>query len=434
MILAWLGFGTVITFVVLIMTKRLSAVTALIAVPIVFGLLAGAGEDIGAMMLEGIIQIAPIALMLSFAILYFGIMMDAGLFDPLVNAILRQVGNDPMRIAIGTALMSSLVSLDGDGTTTALIVITALLPVYRATGMNVLILATLLGLTNSLMNFVPWGGPSARAAAALNIDLVQEIFLPLMPVVAAGLVATFLLAWQFGRGERKRLGWSGGRVSPGDVQTPPPPPERRPHLFWFNLGLTALLVVGMITGLAPLPALMMGGFAIAVTVNYPRLSNQRDRLASHAENVTMVVALIFAAGSFTGIVEGTGMLEAMGESLIAVIPPSFGSSFAPIVALLSLPLTFLMSNDAYYFGIVPVLAETAASYGVSAEMVARASLLGQPVHALSPLLAPIYLACGMLGVEVGDAQRFALKYAILIAAVLIGTAILTGAIPVTTAG
>lgn len=433
MILAWLGFGTVVTFVFLIMTKRLSAITALIAVPIVFGLLAGAGGGIGEMMLAGIIQIAPIALMLSFAILYFGIMMDAGLFDPLVNAILRQVGDDPLRIAIGTALMSSLVSLDGDGTTTALIVITALLPIYRATGMNVLILATLLGLTNSLMNFVPWGGPSARAAAALDVDLVNEVFLPLVPSVTIGLAATFLLAWQFGRSERKRLGWRGERVPPGEVETPKPPPERRPHLFWFNLGLTALLVVGMVTGLAPLPALMMGGFAVAVTVNYPRLANQRERLASHAENVMIVVALIFAAGSFTGIVEGTGMLEAMGEALLAVIPPSFGSFLAPIVALLSLPLTFLMSNDAYYFGIVPVLAETAANYGVPAEAVARASLLGQPVHALSPLLAPIYLACGMLGVEVGDAQRFALKYAVLIAAVLIIAAIVTGAIPITTA-
>ncbi len=430
MMLAWLGFATVATFVTLIMTKRLSAVVALIIVPIVFGLVAGAGGGIGGMMLEGIVQVAPIALMLSFAILYFGIMMDAGLFDPLVNAILRRVGRDPLRIAIGTALMSAFVSIDGDGTTTALIVITALLPVYRAVGMNVLILATLLGLTNSLMNFVPWGGPAARAAAALEVDLVSDLFLPLVPAVAVGLAATFALAWYLGMGERKRLGFAAGSAPFEPVMHETrDKPERRPRLFWFNLVLTVLLVVGMVTGLAPLPALMMGGFAIAVTVNYPSLQEQRERLGSHAENLMMVVALIFAAGSFTGIVEGTGMLAAMGDGLVNIVPPSMGPYMAPITAVLSLPLTFLMSNDAYYFGIVPVLAETAANYGVPAEAIGRASLLGQPVHALSPLLAPIYLACGLLGVEVGDAQRFALKYAILASLIVIVAALGVGAIP-----
>lgn len=428
--LAWLGFATVLTFVALIMTKRLSAVVALIAIPIVFGLMAGAGSDIGDMMLDGILQVAPIALLLSFAILYFGIMMDAGLFDPLVKAILRRVGTDPLKIAVGTAVMAALVSIDGDGTTTALIVITALLPVYRNIGMNVLILATLLGLTNSLMNFVPWGGPAARAAAALEVDLVSGIFLPLLPSVVIGLAATFALAWWLGMGERKRLGYapSSDAAQPVEVEFGERP-ERRPRLFWFNLGLTLLLVVGMVTGIAPLPALMMGGFAIAVTVNYPSLDQQRERLGSHAENLMMVVALIFAAGSFTGIVQGTGMLDAMGNALVTIVPPSMGAYLAPITALLSLPLTFLMSNDAYYFGIVPVVAQTAAEYGVPAEAIARASLLGQPVHALSPLLAPIYLACGLLGVEVGDAQRFALKYAVGISLIVIAVALLTMAIP-----
>lgn len=185
----------------------------------------------------------------------------------------------------------------------------------------------------------------------------------------------------------------------------------------------------MISGIAPLPTLMMGGFAIAVTVNYPSLNQQRERLGSHAENLMMVVALIFAAGSFTGIVQGTGMLDAMGSALVTIVPPSMGAYLAPITALLSLPLTFLMSNDAYYFGIVPVVAQTAAEYGVPADAIARASLLGQPVHALSPLLAPIYLACGLLGVEVGDAQRFALKYAVGVSLIVIAASLLTMAIP-----
>ncbi|WP_446655453.1 CitMHS family transporter [Blastomonas sp.] len=426
MVLAWLGFGTVLTFILLIMTKRLSALAALIAIPIIFGLVAGAGAALGDMMLEGIIQVAPIALMLAFAVLYFGIMMDAGLFDPLVERILKAVGDDPVRIAVGTAVLSMIVSIDGDGTTTVLIVITAMLPVYRRIGMNPIILLTLLGLSNSLMNFVPWGGPAARAATALKVDLVSDIFVPMLPPVIIGLIATLLLAWRFGVTERRRLAGTAG----GAAMSPPPDanalPERRPALFWFNLTLTLCLMVGMVTGIAPLPALMMGAFAIALTVNYPRSKDQQQRIGEHAFNVVMVVALIFAAGSFTGIVAGTGMLDAMARQLIAIVPDSLGPYLGPVTALLSMPLTFLMSNDAYYFGIVPVVAQTAASFGIPPEQIARAALVGQPVHSLSPLLAPIYLACGLLGLEVGDVQRFALKYAVLICLVLIVSATLLG--------
>lgn len=440
MSLALLGFATVVVFIGLIMTKRLSAVAALIGVPIVTGLVALAGNgDLGAMAINGMQQVAPIALLLSFAILYFGIMMDAGLFDPLVDRILRLVGDDPLRITIGTTALAALVSVDGDGTTTTLIVISAMLPVYRRIQMNPMILATLLGSANAIMNYVPWGGPSARAAAALKVDLVSQVFLPLIPAMAIGLAATFAIAWHFGQSERRRLAWVPATAAPLAGSGPSPtaapgqererPPERRPHLFWLNLALTLALMAGMFTGLVPLPLLMMGAFALAVTINYPAVAEQRKRIEAHASNVVMVVVLIFAAGLMTGILEGTGMLEAMGQSVVSAIPSALGPYLAPITALLSLPLLFLMSNDAYYFGILPIIAQAAGTFGIAPEVIARASMIGQPVHNLSPLLAPIYLACGLLGIEVADVQKFAVKYAVLLAFVLFAGAAVSGAIP-----
>ena len=437
---AVLGLAMVVTFMTLIMTKRMSVIAALLIVPILFGLIAGAGPGLGGMMIQGVLQVAPTALMLAFAVLFFAIMMDAGLFEPLVRRVLATVGEDPVRISMGTAILAMLVSLDGDGTTTALILITAMLPVYRRVGMNPLILATLLGLSNALMNFVPWGGPSARAASALHVDL-SDVFLPLLPAVGVGLATVVGLSWMFGHSERRRLARTAMSRDPNEVFIDTPTgriaPEadeatraaRRPRLFWFNLFLTVALMLGMILSLAPLPVLMMGAFAIAVTINYPRLKDQKARLAAHSENVVNVVVLIFSAGAFTGILNGAGMADAMAAAALSVIPPSVGPFLAPITALASLPLTFVMSNDAYYFGVVPVIAHTAASFGIAPEVIARASLIGQPVHALSPLLAPIYLACGLLGVDVADVQRFALKWAGLISLVLLVVASVSGAIP-----
>jgi CitMHS family citrate-Mg2+:H+ or citrate-Ca2+:H+ symporter len=204
---------------------------------------------------------------------------------------------------------------------------------------------------------------------------------------------------------------------------------RRPRLFWLNLVLTVGLVLGMLLSLAPLPVLMMGAFAAAITVNYPHLKEQKQRLAAHSENVVNVVVLIFAAGAFTGILNGTGMTDAMARAALSIVPASVGPLLAPITALVSMPLTFVMSNDAYYFGVVPVIAQTAAMYGIEPEAIARASLMGQPVHSLSPLLAPIYLVCGLLKVDVADAQKFSLKWAVFIGLITLTAAIVTGAIP-----
>src|SRR3546814_10016332 len=79
-----------------------------------------------------------------------------------------------------------------------------------------------------------------------------------------------------------------------------------------------------------LPVLIMGALAVALTVNYPRLADQRKRIETHADNVVMVVVLIFAAGAFTGIMGGTGMTDAMARALLAGVPESFGPYLAPI--------------------------------------------------------------------------------------------------------
>ena len=242
--MAWLGFAMVVTFMALIISKRLSAVTALILIPVAFGLASGAGPELGGMVMNGVKQVAPTALMLMFAILYFAIMFDAGLFEPAVRRILRYVGNDPLRVVLGTALLATVISFDGDGATTVLIVTTAFLPLYLRLGMNPLILALMLLLTNTVVNLIPWGGPVARAASALHLDVAQ-MFLGLVPAMFAGLAYAFLVAFWIGRKERRRLGWTPGTqdAAPEEAALPTVQSEtHRPKLFWINLALTAGLM------------------------------------------------------------------------------------------------------------------------------------------------------------------------------------------------
>jgi len=425
-----MGYLMVATFMVLIMTRRLSALVALILIPLVFGMLTGHGTDLGPMAVDGITHLAPIATLLLFAALYFAVMTDAGLFDTLVSRVRRIAGDDPVRVAIGTAIVALIVSLDGDGATTALVTISAFLPVYRRINMNPLVLATILGSANTVMNLFPWGGPLARAAASLHVD-PADIFVPLIPTIVAGIAATLAIAWYLGHCERSRL--ASGDVAAAEEAVSEIAFKRdesliRPQLLYVNLSLTLAVLASAIARLLPLPIVFMAGLSLALVINYPCLIHQRGRLKAHAESALPIVLLILAAGAFTGIMSGTGMTDAMAKGAIRIVPPALGPCLGVVTALLSAPLTFTISSDAFYFGVVPIVAQTASQYDVAPVVIARASLLALPIHGLSPLIAAIYLVAGLLGVEVGALQRFALKWAALLTLVLIGTAVVTSVI------
>nr|WP_280528776.1 CitMHS family transporter [Pseudomonas salomonii] len=429
-----LGFSMVICFMYLIMTKRLSALIALILIPILFALIGGHYAGLGGMMLDGVKTLAPTGVMLTFSILYFGIMIDAGLFDGLVRFILKLVKGDPLKVLVGTAVLTMLVSLDGDSSTTYMIACAAFLPLYQRLGMNVLGMTCLVNIASGIMNISPWGGPTARAAAALHVD-AMDIFVPMIPGMLIGAACLVFTAVILGRKERARLGiihlddFHDGSMALGTGSAEECDGNRRPKMFWPNLILTLTLITCLVLGTMPIQILFMVGFAIAITLNYPTIEDQKARIAAHAANVLAVTAVIFAAGIFTGILSGTGMVDSMAKSLLYVIPPSFGPFLAVFTAVVSLPFTFFMSNDAFYFGILPVIAQTAAQYGITPLEIARASVVGQPVHLLSPLVPSLYLLVALAKVDLGDHQRFALKWAILASFGLFLGGVLFGAFP-----
>lgn len=426
----------VVVFTYLIMAKKLSPVTALVIVPIIFAVIAGFRLELGEMMLDGLKQVAPSAALLLFAILFFGILIDAGLFDPLINKMMAFVKGDPVKIAVGTALIAMTVALDGDGTTTHMITISAMLALYLRIGMNPLILGTISLLAVSIMSgMTPWGGPATRAIASLGLD-ANEFFLPLIPTMLSGMGCILFIAFVLGKKERARIGIISMEEIPQqslellEVASAHALPNnlKRPKLRWVNLLLVVTIMVVLVMGLLSPSILFLIGFVIAAMINYPNLEEQKERILSHAGNALTVTILVFAAGIFSGIFSGTQMVDAISNSLIAIIPESVGGFYPLVVAITSMPFTFVLSNDAYYFGVLPILAEAGAAYGVSTLEIARASVLGQPVHFLSPLVASTLLLVGMLKTDLGEFQRYAFKWTLLCSLVIIVVAFVTGAI------
>jgi CitMHS family citrate-Mg2+:H+ or citrate-Ca2+:H+ symporter len=412
--LALLGLATIAILLTVIMTKRMSPLIALIIIPIIASLAGGFGWDTSKFIVTGLQSLAPVVGMFVFAILFFGIVSDAGMLDPIIDRILRTVGTRPTRIVMGTTLLALLIHLDGSGAVTFLVTIPAMLPLYERLGIDRRILACAASMAAGV-NFLPWTGPMIRASASLKLP-IPEIFNPLVPVQIVGIIFIFAVSWWLGRREERRLGYVAGSniEAPQRVITDAEKELRRPGNFWINIVLTVIVLGSMvILGDKLAPAIVfMVGTCVALLINYPNVDMQRRRIDAHAKAALLMASILIAAGVFTGVMQGTGMLKAMAQAGVGFVPAD-AARFIPIaLGIISMPLSLLFDPDSFYFGVLPVVAEVGAQLGVQKVQVAQAALLGQMTTGfpVSPLTPATFLVVGLSGIDLADHQKFTIPF------------------------
>ena len=442
-------------FMYVIMKKKMSPFTALVLIPLVFAIiLVATGQvqdaNIGTLVRQGLFGnnskdkltamkgTAETGVMLLFAILYFSTMLDAGLFDPITNKMIRFAKGDPMKVLIATAIVAAAVSLNGDGTTTTLICCSAFVPIYKKLDMKLMNLGVLVILQNTIMNLLPWGGPTARAMSVLGVE--ADILGYLAPgMLLSALYVIFVVARSMGKKERARLGVQELSEEELNELTTITDPEvlekRRPQNFVINAIMTIVLIGWLVAGsfinsieVKPV-VLFLVGTGLALMINYPDLKAQSKRIGDNAGDAVQVVLLVFAAGVFMGLFQGTGMATALTESIVKIIPKELAGFWSLIIAIISVPGTFFLTNDGFYYGVLIPFAEVGRQYGFTDMQMALASLMGQAFHLLSPLVAFIYLLLRLTGLDMGEWQKESAKYAAVIFVIFVVTIVLMGHMP-----
>ena len=420
--LTLLGLAIIVVTVGLLLKGKTHPIVAMTLIPIVGAVLTGAGvAEISDYYLDGLDRVMNVVVMFIFAIIYFGILSDVGFFEPVIAALIRATRGTPLLVTLGTAAIAIVAHLDGSGSTTFLLTIPALLPLYEAMNISRYVLLTIVALSASVMNMLPWGGPVGRASSVIGPS-PNEIWTHLLPVQGVAIVLVFIVAAIFGLVESRRsgAGQAAGAVNVSAIAEDfarTQQEERSKLKFtqrtgawvsWVNALITVALIGVLVSGLAsPAPTFLVGT-ALLLVINFASLEDQSDVLRRHAPTALSMAGVILAAAMFLGILDGTGMLEQIALSLIAVLPEAVGPYIHIIVGLLGVPLDLATSTDAYYFSVLPIVQQTAEAFGVSGMGAASAMIVGNVIGTfVSPFSPALWLALGLARGEMGKYIRLA---------------------------
>ncbi len=431
--IALVGFLMIILIVLLLLKGKMSPIVVLALIPAAAALLLGYDpKTVAGFIKDGIGTTTSNGILFIFSVIYFGVMSDTGMFDVIVNFLVKKAGSNVIAVTVATAIIATIAHLDGTTATTVLITIPALYPVYKRMDIDSKILLCLTGACMGVMNLLPWGGPVARAATVLAMD-ANELWHILIPIQAVGFLFNIVLAVLLGMYAIKHgAGMGKGEEIAVDQKSQEEEAAlRRPKLLFFNLiltiGLIAVLSVGYITSYVA----FLLALSLALAVNYPNLKLQDKLIKKHAPAALMISATLFAAGAMVGIFDGTGMLTEMANTIMAVIPGFLGRFIHIIFGILALPLGLCIGTDAYFYGIMPLVMQVGETYGVASLSTALTMVIGKNLALMvSPLVPATYLAIGLTNTELKDHMKFSIPVYWLVSVCMLVIGVLFLIIPI----
>ena len=344
-----------------------------------------------------------------FSLPYFSLMNDAGLFDTIVNFLLKHSKVSAVTVCIITVAVSLITEIDGSVTSTFVITVPMLLPLYKKLKMDPKVLLFLCSASMCAMFNTPWNGRILRAASLLPEvnNPTNYIFAKILPLelILIGIllvVAVIMAKREVKRGAIKEL-----EKMDSDTNMIQPTELSRPKLFWFNLILTVLVVIALSIVDIPDYAAFALGLVIAITVNYKDLKLQNKLLGKYAGSLYPTAPAVLLSGVVVGILQESGMMQEMVNVLVNLIPSSMGAWIYIIIALLSVPLMMIFTNDTWYYALIPIVAAICSEFGVSNEVVILTLVMNMGAM-ISPVAQPqIYLACDMADkTELADYVNF----------------------------
>lgn len=429
--LAVIGFLMIGIIVYLLIQSKITPAPAFVIIPIAAAFAAGSSyTQIIKYIQAGVATTWPVAILFMFSVIFFSVMTDAGMFDPLVNWLSKKAGSNVVAVTVVTGIIATIAHLDGALAATLLVTVPAMLPLYKKLNIRPVVLLVIVGAAMSIMNLLPWGGPVARVAAITKTD-INALWHALIPLQVVGVVIVLIFSAFLGAMEKRRGAGLKSDAAEFLAATKEVDPKaealKRPKLVWFNILLTLGVIALMCFTNIPLYAAFMIGLSLALVVNYPKAEDQASRIKTHAANALQMAAILVASGVFLGVLSGAKMMDAMASALLAIIPGFVGPYLHIVMGFFAVPIGMLLGTDSYFFGLLPLAIGVGQKFGISPLNTSYAMLIGKNYGVLTtPHAATTYLAIGLAGIELKELlyyctpRLWVLSIISLVAAIVLG--------------
>ncbi|MBP6126215.1 MAG: hypothetical protein KBA67_05650 [Leptotrichiaceae bacterium] len=443
MILSIVAFIMIAAIIICLLKNKTSPVVAFIIFPLVatiglaiftntFGNIGSKGEQLNAIFTwatDGVKLTMNNAVLFLFSITYFGIMNEKGLFDPIINFLVKRSGKNAVLIYISTALIALVGQLDGATATTYLVTIPVMLPIYKRFKMSILQMLAIIGGITGVWNMLPWGGTIIRTSSVLEgfgvIATPQELWKEVLPLQIIGTLLVIIMAVYFGKRDNKRAADSNESI---EVETKKEVNDFKLFSWIKNLALT-VITIGLMIKFPKTPSyfIFLVATGMALLLNFKDGKDQLKMMEKNASVAFGTAGTFLAAGVFLGIFKESGMTKSLADILIYIFPTFLLPQIGRVLGAMGSAVGIAFSSDLYYYSLVPVVIETVQKLGVSPKSIALAMLIGQNVGSIvNPCIPTTFLAVGLAGVELKDHIKFTLKYLLLISAILIVIGIFIG--------
>jgi len=404
--LAIVGFILIIALMYVLIGEKMSPPVAFILFPLIAAILIGSSvADISLYVETGLASILNTAVLFLFSISFFTLMSEQGLFDPLVDFIIDKVGKSITAIFIAIILVVVVTHLDGSGASTYLIVIPAFKPIMdRLDVRPTAFLGTLVAMM-AAMNIIPWGGPTIRAASVAQID-VSDLYSFILPAVIFMFILAAVIAVFHAQREKRNGAGLKEDVTASELTDDDATEERSVSkgLYIYNLVITITMLVFLFVDIGiPMHFIFMIAFALAVLGNFRSVKEQGDKIEEFGNNAIVMTMTLFSVGIFIGVIQESGMVEAMAETIINVLPGFITPHLHWFMALFAVPLMMVLGTDAFYFALLPIIIGVVEPYGITPDAVAATFLItGTYGTYISPTVAANYVGVGLAGTSIGE--------------------------------
>ena len=402
--LAIIGLLMFVVSSYLALSKKMHLMVPFIVVPVIAGLLCGYSfDEVLNFAGEGVQGVFNTVLLCVFAVLYFSVLSETGMFDIMVNRLVSITKGNIYVVMVVTIIVAFIGHLDGAYNTTYLIAIPALAPLYKRLNIDRRCLVLLVSLAAAPMTAMAWGQPAKMPAFAPEIDPVIMAN-SLLPIVGIMLVAAIVYALCCGHYYAKknaaelaalRASFELEGYKPVDFSNNP---LARPKLFWVNFALfIASLFCFMFLTAVPTYVLFMLFSAAALLINYHTQKEQGQIVRKYSATMLAPGILFMGIGMMVGIINGTGMVTAIVDVVLSVIPSFMVRWFHVIFAIIILPIEIFVPYQAFQ-SMNPLLLGLGAGVGLNSYQVLTCLNISY-LNPCSPLVAAANLACELAEVD-----------------------------------